>query len=548
MATFLYESYYGVLPIQTDVIKHYQVKGAKHGVRRWQNYDGSLTPAGRDHYNVGPPRGSAQNKARTDVGSGRDLESVMRSINYKDRAGKKLTNNEISLIEAYTDDWPASTVRKALKEVNKERGNTGASFLLKKLGSDFKDFSRDVAEGREISRVEREEAKAERAQFKAERKAEKAAEKEAKKQAKEQAERDKEQKAINEIIARADLDEITKNISRLSTEQLDAAMKRIDLTKKMSELNATRLAKESEAARAKLTDEAAMAKSKAEIAENEKKETEYKIAQEKALKDKEAAEKAEKKEKWDRRFDFLKSGLDKIGGNDKNAQALREAGNKKINELLLEKMSSNLRKNYEDLSKTLRGEKLVKALRKEAGIDLGLENVRTASQVAKEGGKNAVDRLKKAFEKTPEKEAAKAEKKEKREAEKQSKREQEIADARTKEQAKRNEEKAKLEEISKKASVSGRTADEAREIEKAIQSGDQSRISKFASKMTSSEKMRARASSREREIKEVQQRIEANKKALEEAKKKASSAPVKKMTQAQMDELKKKIKARNGYT
>ena len=106
MATFLYESYYGVLPIQSDVIKHYQVKGAKHGVRRWQNYDGSYTPAGRVHYGVGPPRGSAQNKAKTDVG------------------GKKS--------------------------------------LLKKIGNDLKEFSKDVAEGREIGRAERAEAKAAR--------------------------------------------------------------------------------------------------------------------------------------------------------------------------------------------------------------------------------------------------------------------------------------------------------------------------------------------------------------------------------------------------
>lgn len=39
-------------------LKHYQIKGAKHGVRRWQNPDGSWTPAGRLKYGKGgAPRG-----------------------------------------------------------------------------------------------------------------------------------------------------------------------------------------------------------------------------------------------------------------------------------------------------------------------------------------------------------------------------------------------------------------------------------------------------------------------------------------------------------
>lgn len=62
MAEILYESYYGVMPLSTNYIEHHGVKGQKHGVRRWQNHDGSLTPDGRIHYGVGP----ARNSARTD--------------------------------------------------------------------------------------------------------------------------------------------------------------------------------------------------------------------------------------------------------------------------------------------------------------------------------------------------------------------------------------------------------------------------------------------------------------------------------------------------
>jgi len=40
----------------SDELYHYQVQGAKHGIRRYQNEDGSLTPLGRIHYGVGKAR------------------------------------------------------------------------------------------------------------------------------------------------------------------------------------------------------------------------------------------------------------------------------------------------------------------------------------------------------------------------------------------------------------------------------------------------------------------------------------------------------------
>ena len=49
----IYESsYYGVVPLG-DYVEHVGVKGTHWGVWRWQNEDGSLTPAGREHYGYG---------------------------------------------------------------------------------------------------------------------------------------------------------------------------------------------------------------------------------------------------------------------------------------------------------------------------------------------------------------------------------------------------------------------------------------------------------------------------------------------------------------
>lgn len=38
---------------ETNMLMHYGVKGQKHGIRRYQNEDGTLTAEGRDHYGVG---------------------------------------------------------------------------------------------------------------------------------------------------------------------------------------------------------------------------------------------------------------------------------------------------------------------------------------------------------------------------------------------------------------------------------------------------------------------------------------------------------------
>lgn len=47
-----------------DELCHYQVKGAKHGVRRYQNEDGSLTPLGRVHYGIKSARDTYNEKTK----------------------------------------------------------------------------------------------------------------------------------------------------------------------------------------------------------------------------------------------------------------------------------------------------------------------------------------------------------------------------------------------------------------------------------------------------------------------------------------------------
>lgn len=50
MNRYIYTAY------QPGYIAHHGIKGQKHGERRYQYKDGSLTPLGRKHYGVGAPR------------------------------------------------------------------------------------------------------------------------------------------------------------------------------------------------------------------------------------------------------------------------------------------------------------------------------------------------------------------------------------------------------------------------------------------------------------------------------------------------------------
>lgn len=51
-------------------LSHYGIKDQKWGLRRFQNPDGSLTPAGRERYGVGKERGAAGSEGQNKSGEG----------------------------------------------------------------------------------------------------------------------------------------------------------------------------------------------------------------------------------------------------------------------------------------------------------------------------------------------------------------------------------------------------------------------------------------------------------------------------------------------
>ena len=232
MAQIFYESYYGIVPLFGDHVEHSGTKGMRWGLRRYQYYDGSLTPEGREHYGVG----EARNRARTDKGRSetRNQEKYRKAkerydefvgkrkeindrVNRKLASGSELDEDE-KRFKAYRD-----AERETLRSAEKRRDKLTT-------GEKIDRFKKDLEEGKRSAirdKLDKKEAKA--------------AEKAAKAAAKEALRKAKEDKKIQDIVRRADPKEVQKYLTKLNTKQLEEIKQRMDLKKGISELKSQSL-------------------------------------------------------------------------------------------------------------------------------------------------------------------------------------------------------------------------------------------------------------------------------------------------------------------
>ena len=67
-----------------DEMYHYGTKGQKWGLRRYQNKDGSLTPAGKEHYGVGKRIGNAASTIKKKLKPSKtDLDEKLAKAEHK---------------------------------------------------------------------------------------------------------------------------------------------------------------------------------------------------------------------------------------------------------------------------------------------------------------------------------------------------------------------------------------------------------------------------------------------------------------------------------
>lgn len=89
---------------------HSGVKGMKHGVRKYQYTDGSLTPEGRVHYGVGPPRGERKGEVSKEKKSGGN-ETYDQMVTFTPQEQKLL--NKIKNFKSYDGRATTKAEKKA---------------------------------------------------------------------------------------------------------------------------------------------------------------------------------------------------------------------------------------------------------------------------------------------------------------------------------------------------------------------------------------------------------------------------------------------------
>lgn len=115
----IYESsYYGVVPLG-DYVEHVGVKGTHWGVRRWQNEDGSLTPAGREHYGYGK-RGDHKEAKFMKKAARRNAKLNKWKTNETRKLDKRY-DKRLSKLERKTEKQAAKYEREATKAKASQR-------------------------------------------------------------------------------------------------------------------------------------------------------------------------------------------------------------------------------------------------------------------------------------------------------------------------------------------------------------------------------------------------------------------------------------------
>ena len=114
------------MEIESNELRHHGVKGMKWGVRRYQNYDGTLTTAGRRRYGVS---GERKEKTKTRLGSDRYRNSDG-SLN---KAGKERMYRDMFDMENDTKaqkKYVADSNRWAIESLESNRNVSDASNRL----------------------------------------------------------------------------------------------------------------------------------------------------------------------------------------------------------------------------------------------------------------------------------------------------------------------------------------------------------------------------------------------------------------------------------
>ena len=111
-------------------LEHHGIQGQKHGIRRYQNLDGSLTDEGRRRYGIGPARGSkesvkdkiksAHEKKKAEKVAAREKNAQMSYEEHKARLRQSIVNNPKKIVK-YNKAFTKDEVKDIISEIEWNR-------------------------------------------------------------------------------------------------------------------------------------------------------------------------------------------------------------------------------------------------------------------------------------------------------------------------------------------------------------------------------------------------------------------------------------------
>ena len=96
--------------VHSAYLEHHGVPGQIHGLRRYQNYDGSLTPLGREHYGIGPSRYQNADGTLTEKG-------IKKYTTLDKKTGARVLNKKG---EKFYKKFEEKVTKQAVKDVMEE--------------------------------------------------------------------------------------------------------------------------------------------------------------------------------------------------------------------------------------------------------------------------------------------------------------------------------------------------------------------------------------------------------------------------------------------